>query len=131
MPFSSNSGKSWIERLVKRLIKICTHNSILDVGAGTGIYSELLRGKLQGTHFTAIEIWEPYITQFVLDTKYDVVINADIREFIPEQRYGIIMLGDILEHMTKEEAVDIYNKLLNSSEFVIISIPIIYYPQDA
>jgi glycosyltransferase involved in cell wall biosynthesis len=101
------------------------------VGAGTGIYSELLRGKLQGTHFTAIEIWEPYITQFVLDTKYDVVINADIREFVPQQRYGIIMLGDILEHMTKEEAVDIYNKLLNFSEFVIISIPIIYYPQDA
>ena len=131
MPYSSNEGKEWIKSLVKKLITISksNSNSILDVGAGAGTYSDLLRATLNQTEFIAIEIWEPYILQFDLENKYDHIIKQDIREYIPEKRYSITFLGDVLEHMKKEEAIEVYEKILHASEFVIISIPIILYPQ--
>ncbi|GAA4707211.1 hypothetical protein [Brevibacillus fulvus] len=131
MPFSSTQGKAWIERLVTRLIHHCKENSILDVGAGAGTYSELLRSKLPGTHFTAIEIWQPYHEMYKLQQKYDLVLSEDVRTFEPAKRYGITFCGDVLEHMTKEEALQVYEKLLTASEFVVISIPIVHYPQEA
>jgi glycosyltransferase involved in cell wall biosynthesis len=80
--------------------------------------------------FTGIEIWDPYIDKYQLREKYDMIINQDVRKFSPQETFGISILGDVLEHMTKEEAIKVYNKLLNNSEYVIISIPIIYYPQE-
>lgn len=130
MPYSSKSGKAWIERLVLRFINVCNHNSILDVGAGAGTYSDLFRARLPQTHFTALEIWEPYHSTFQLAQKYDVLRTDDVRTFAPEERYGITFLGDVLEHMTKDEALQVYEKLLAASDFVFISIPIIKYPQD-
>ncbi|RNB87200.1 hypothetical protein EDM56_16100 [Brevibacillus fluminis] len=131
MPYSSKSGKAWIERLVMRFITICDHDSILDVGAGAGTYSDLFRARLPHTHFTALEIWEPYHSTFQLASKYDVLRTDDVRTFTPEKRYGITFLGDVLEHMTKGEALEVYEKLLAASDFVFISIPIIKYPQDS
>jgi len=130
MPYSSVSGKAWSERIIKRLIRNCTNNSILDIGAGAGNYSDLLKPKLSTTEFTALEVWKPYISQFNLESKYAQIIKEDVRKFTPEKTYGITLLGDILEHMTKEEAIEVYNRLLQFSEFILISIPIIDYPQD-
>jgi glycosyltransferase involved in cell wall biosynthesis/trans-aconitate methyltransferase len=131
MPYSSASGKAWSERIIKRLIAKCRNNSILDVGAGAGNYHDLLRSQLPATKFDGLEIWEPYIAKYSLEEKYDHMIKADIRDFTPQKIYGITLLGDILEHMTKEEAIKVYYKLLNSSEYVLISIPVVNYPQDA
>ena len=41
------------------------------------------------------------------------------------------MLGDVLEHMTKEEAVDLFKRVRDAADTVIVSIPIGHYPQDA
>ena len=40
------------------------------------------------------------------------------------------LFGDILEHMTKEEAQDVMDKTLATSRLVLVSIPIIHYPQE-
>lgn len=130
MPFSSESGKLWRKRLIKRLNGKCVSKSILDVGAGAGKYSDLLRPILPGTTFAAIEVWEPYVEEYNLKRKYDELHQQDVREFVPDKRYGVTIFGDVLEHLTKEEAIEVYNKLLKSSEFVLISIPIVHYPQD-
>ncbi len=130
MPYSSSSGKTWIQRIAKNLMKCCHSQSILDVGAGTGNYYHLLKSGMPFAKFTGLEIWGPYIEKYELDKKYDKMIQADIREFEATEKYGITILGDILEHMTKDEAIQVYDKVLKSSEFVMISIPIVPYPQD-
>jgi glycosyltransferase involved in cell wall biosynthesis len=90
----------------------------------------MLRPQLPTTEFIGLEIWEPYIEKYSLSSKYHNIIKEDIRDFTPQKTYGITLMGDILEHMTKEEAIKVYYKLLESSEYVLISIPINYYPQD-
>jgi 2-polyprenyl-3-methyl-5-hydroxy-6-metoxy-1,4-benzoquinol methylase len=56
MPFSSNSGKEYIKSL--NLIG----KTILDIGCGTGTYRDMFP-KL-GQHWTAIEIWQPYVEKY-------------------------------------------------------------------
>ncbi|WP_026575832.1 class I SAM-dependent methyltransferase [Bacillus sp. UNC438CL73TsuS30] len=129
MPVSLNEGKEWIQSIVKKLVTQCQFNSILDVGVGAGTYSNLLRSSLPQMEFIGVEIWEPYISQYDLTNKYHHIIKEDIRKYTPEKQYAFTFLGDVLEHMTKEEAIDVYQKLLHNSEFVIISIPIVRCPQ--
>lgn len=69
MPFSSSSGKSYIENLVRHLPDSVKDKPVLDVGAGCGTYSMLFRGQLKGP-WTAVEIFEPYIEQYDLKSKY-------------------------------------------------------------
>lgn len=129
MPISSPEGKEWIKKLVGKLSAKCKFSSILDVGAGAGTYSNLLRSILSESEFIGLEVWEPYISRYDLTKKYDRIIKQDVREYIPDKPFAFTFLGDVLEHMEKEEAVEVYEKLLKESEFVIISIPIIHYPQ--
>ena len=44
--------------------------------------------------------------------------------------FDVTIAGDVLEHMSKEDAVDVVGKILNVSTYLFISIPIIHYPQD-
>ena len=128
MPFSSLSGKSYIENVVRHLPDSVKDKPVLDVGAGCGTYSTLFRGQLKGP-WTAVEIFEPYIEQYGLRSKYDHVSNTDIRvtPFLPG--FGVCFLGDVLEHMTVEDAKAVVACAREIAEFVIVSIPIGFYPQ--
>lgn len=125
MPHSSHEGKdvsiNWIDSV--------DHNTILDVGPGSGIYSELIHSR--GMWFTlldAVEAWSPYIDEFNLKSKYTNVFNQDIREF-NNFNYDIVIFGDVLEHMSKDDAIELWNKCSRQAKYALISIPIIHYPQ--
>ena len=45
------------------------------------------------------------------------------------EEFSVAIAGDVLEHMTKEEAILLVNHLLDHCKTVIISIPIIHMPQ--
>jgi hypothetical protein len=64
---------------------------------------------------------------------YNTVINDDVRKldwdmFNP---VDLVIMGDVLEHMTKEESIKIVNGVMSVSRYGIISIPIKHWPQDA
>ena len=130
MPFSSVQGKEFTKKLLQKIIVFNSNPNgykVLDLGIGSGTYSNLYRSLLKG-FWTGVEIWEPYIEKYQLKQKYDNVIVSDIRKF--NHFYNdIVFAGDILEHMTKEEAVDVVSKLLQNSKYIFISLPIIKYPQ--
>jgi SAM-dependent methyltransferase len=122
---SSTEGKSetlvWI---VKNNIK-----TILDIGAGSGTYHNLLESNgIRLDKFDAVEVWQPYVEQYSLKDRYDHVFQVDARKH-NKFDYDLVILGDVLEHMTKEEAIALWTKISKKAKHAIISIPIIHYPQ--
>jgi hypothetical protein len=46
-------------------------------------------------------------------------------------KFDLVILGDILEHMPMEDAVNLWSKIERDAKYALISIPIIHYPQGA
>jgi len=125
MPYSDPANKPWTAEKIKEI----NPRSVLDVGAGAGAYLDLIREHLgYEVYVEAVEVWEPYIKEFNLESRYGAVWNKDVREW-KTFPYDLVIFGDILEHMTKEEAIELWDKVSKTARYAIISIPIIHYPQ--
>lgn len=98
----------------------------LDIGCGSGTYARFF----PQLNWTGVEVWEPYVDKFSLDRLYERFILADAREWTPDDHYDVAIAGDVLEHMTADEAVSLMGKLKGCSDYVIVSIPVVHYPQD-
>jgi predicted TPR repeat methyltransferase len=127
MGFSAKQGKKEIVQWVDN--DKDSISSILDIGPGQGTYFNLLSPMKQFL-WEGIEAWKPYIEKFQLEKKYNKIYNEDARNFNWDEKfYDLIIAGDILEHMSKEDAVILVENCLNHSKQLIISIPIVYMPQ--
>jgi predicted TPR repeat methyltransferase len=134
MPHSSGIGKEetakWFN-VNKDKIK-----RVLDIGVGAGTYAKIIKSQKNLTkdaEWVGIEAWAPYIEKFELNKLYNQIINSDVRllEWDSLGFFDVAIAGDVLEHMTKEEAVNLVEKVLDRSTTMIISIPIWEYPQGA
>lgn len=103
--------------------------TILDVGCGQGTYADLLPDV---SAMDGFEVWHPYIKRFDLDSKYRDVYAIDVRKE-PQlaHTYDLVIFGDVLEHMTREEAISVWKWASGFCKWGLISIPIIHYPQGA
>lgn len=106
-----------------------TFKRVLDIGAGCGTYA--IMGRFPEQHWTAIEVFEPYVDMFNLRGKYDDVFIDDIRESNLLDDYNLIIAADMLEHMKKQEAKDVIAKLLPHCDQLLISIPVVHNDQEA
>lgn len=98
--------------------------TILDVGAGWGKYKLLLPEYTMD----ACEVWEPYITENNLHKLYRQVFNSNICDLIVED-YDAIIMGDVFEHIDKEDAYQLLERLKEFSTEIFIVVPY-QYPQD-
>ena len=119
MPFSTNyfkeETKKYISNNFDKSIKI------LDIGAGAGTYANLLK-PLGFDNIDCVEAFEEYIEKFSLKTKYKNVTVGDITKLkIDFKKYDLIILGDVLEHIEKDAAIKLINKL--KSIPTIIGVP--------
>lgn len=133
MPQSEFEGKKWIFEQYYYLSNMLHIRSVLDIGVGCGTYANLLRDCRKDTHWTGVEVWAPYITEFNLEQRYDEVVVADIRylDFNRIRRPDCVIAGDVLEHMSQQDAVGVLNNLVNLARFVVVSVPIVHMPQGA
>lgn len=106
-------------------------NKVLDIGAGVGTYA--LMGRYPHQHWTALEVFEPYVDMFNLEGKYNKVVVQDARyaDYDKLGDFDLIIAADMLEHMKKEEAKDILNKILVHSKTVLVCIPVEHNDQHA
>jgi hypothetical protein len=134
MPHSVWDNKKIIAKWIDKLD--LPRERILDLGAGMGTYHILLTNKfttaLKDSHWIAVEVWQPYINEFNLHDIYNDVYVEDVRTFDYNKvaPVDITFMGDILEHMTKKEAQEVVDKVLNVSRYAVISIPIVHWKQD-
>jgi hypothetical protein len=107
-------------------------SSVLDIGAGSGTYSDLLKPYVEV--IDAVEVWEPYIQQFRLEDKYGIIHRQDVRDLHIDHwdGYDLVIFGDVLEHMSKEDSLNLWGGLeICAVDYGLISIPIVHYPQGA
>lgn len=128
MPLSTADGRGWVyDRIADT-----TSAVIVDAGAGEGTYSVLARHLRLDARWVALEIHEPYVERFLLGQKYDDVIVTDLRDWSPIDVPGgyTILMGDVLEHMPREDAAKVIDHHLQFADELMVSVPIVYSPQD-
>ena len=132
MPFSLNTGKAFIALALNRLNRNRTVGNVVDVGPGLGTFGRLLRPILPSARFAGVEVWAPYISRYGLEAVYDRVVVCDVRHFRFEAQdaFSVAIFGDVLEHITPDEAQDALLRAVLSCDVVVVSIPIGMWPQD-
>ena len=118
MPESYDHYKQDVKTYLQKHVPI--EHKILDVGPGRGTYSELLRDF--GYKMDCVEIWEPYIHKFDLKKKYDNVFLGNIVDF-DISGYDFIILGDVLEHLTIQDATELISKIYESGKRCLVAVP--------
>jgi hypothetical protein len=96
------------------------NKKILDVGPGIGTYSDLL--KNHGYDMDCVEIYEPYVINYQLDKKYNNVFTQSIVDFNFDY-YDFIIIGDVLEHLSVEDAQSIIKKIVTSGKQCLVAVP--------
>jgi predicted TPR repeat methyltransferase len=132
MSYSLTSGKA--ETLAWFQANETSINTVVDIGPGSGTYVKLIREDAKccvDATWIGVEIWTKYIEEFKLKERYNQIVNADVRtvdwsELAPD----VVIAGDVLEHMTKEDAVALVDRILAVAKTLIVSIPIRHMPQD-
>lgn len=118
----ASSYKEYKEE-VREYLKRYRGSTILDVGAGCGTYGILLRDYFN--EIDAVEVFKPNIERYELWNIYRSVFNEDIRDF----KYGwydIIIFGDVLEHLSVEEAREVLRYASQHSKVIIVAVPYCY-----
>lgn len=129
MPYSDAEGKdaalAWYEEIRPR--------TVIDVGAGSGTYAHAVRARSAWKgRWSAVEAWEPYVSRFDLQELYDTVVVADARRLVaPFYRADLVIAGDVLEHMTRADAVRLLRKIRTHAANLIVSVPVLHLDQGA
>lgn len=127
MGYSDPENKPWALEKIKEI----DPKTVLDCGAGAGTYLDLIKANLgYQTIVVGVEAWYPYIIKYDLEDRYDILYPIDIRDMASFQ-YDLVILGDILEHMSEDDAVLLWNRISEEAKYALISIPIIHYEQGA
>lgn len=121
MPYSYSLFKEEIKQHFYK--NILYRLNILDVGPGCGTYSHLLKERF--TNMDALEIFEPYINMFDLRSKYNNVMVGDITKF-DFSNYEYIIMGDVLEHLSVEDAKEVMSKIQNLDILCLVAVPYNY-----
>jgi hypothetical protein len=123
----------WAGHRVREMISMTypVDTRILDVGAGQGKYRILLP---EYHYVYAVEVFEQYVHDNNLKALYHRVYTQDIREFVDAYGYSlltdmVVVMGDVLEHLTCEDAQHVLEQLQRYVTEIIVVVPY-EYPQD-
>ena len=102
---------------------ICNHfskgSTALDVGACDGKWGKLLNDYL---YMDGLEIFKDNIGKHKLNSIYHTCYLGDIREF-RYKHYDLIIFGDVLEHMSVEDAQKVLNYAWDRCRDLIVAVP--------
>ena len=97
--------------------------TILDVGAGSGTYLELLKDYFKT--IDGVEAFLPNIIDNQLKERYHRLFHNDIKD-LEYDYYDIIIFGDIIEHLEIEEANKVLRYAFDRCKEMIVAVPYCY-----
>ncbi len=103
--------------------------SVLDVACGLSLKSKFISAQIR----VGVDIHEPYFNHIETDVPY-VVIKYDVRKlreiFVPKS-FDLVIALDIIEHVTKEEGLELMKQCEEiARKAVIFETPKGYIPQN-
>ena len=121
VPFSNKKFDNMIQGFL--LSHFSTSARILDVGAGMGKYSDMLPNyTLDG-----VEIFEPFVEQYNLHSKYRNIYICHIADFSFEQyQYDLVIFGAVLEHLSIHEAQTVLKSVHTGGAKSFVTVPYLY-----
>ena len=137
MPTSRPYHLSWLCEQVLDL----KPKSILDVGFGFGSkgmlfreYTDVWNGTWtwgRETQIDGIEIFETYITD-LQRLIYNNIYCGDALVLIDKLRkYDLIYIGDVIEHFSREDGINLLEKMKIHGKTVIVATPVVVSEQGA
>ena len=107
-------------------------NSIIDIGCGLGDWGYLFKTRLPNDIFlVGLDVYQPYIDNISRFNLYDKLMCGDIKNMEIIDYYDVGIMIDVLEHIKKEEALKVLNKLKRICNKLIVSLPRGFLPHDA
>ena len=115
--------------------------TVLDVGVGYGKWGLLVRESLDWlqdrhdpatwqTHITGLEAFEDY-TSPLYGWVYDEIIYDDIVHYARDcPPYDLVVMGDVIEHLPKQEGLAVLETLLAKCRNVVVATPVDFFTQD-
>ncbi len=133
MPCSAFTGKVLTAIIISKLHAKSPIARVIDIGPGEGSYARLIRPLVSIPEWIGVEVWPPYIKEYDLASVYDQVIISDARwfDFSLVGSDSLAIFGDVLEHMSRDDALKTVNRALVYCKAALISLPIGSWPQDA
>lgn len=111
-----NEAVQWIRQNFRK------GSTCLDVGACNGKWFDFLGEYLV---MDAVEVWEPNVIKYNLLDKYENVFVKNIKDVF-YGHYDLIIFGDVLEHMTVEDAQAVVNYAREHCDNMLIAVPFLY-----
>jgi len=130
MPESDAIVRKWAVAHIKHRLNAA--KTILDIGVGSGFYGQTLRAIFPEAYISGIEVWPKYI-QNQLDY-YNEILLGDARKLDLLRHYpnqDLVVAADVVEHFSKEDAIRIVKDIKCITKNIIVTMPIIPYPQGA
>ncbi len=137
-----SSYPSQIPLIIDILIRL-DPSSILDIGTGFGKYGFLAREYLEvwgenndygkfNRRIDGVEPFQKYITpchRYI----YNRIFTKSALEFAKEQSfsYDLVLLIDVIEHLDKDEGMQLLKLLVKNNKNLLITTPKKFYPQGA
>ena len=100
---------------------------VLDVGAGSGTYINLLGYYFK--NIEAVEIYEPNIENYKLRDRYKEVYNINIVNF-KYKYYDLIIFGDVIEHLSVEDAQNVLEYAYDRCKEMVVAVPYQYKQEE-
>ena len=112
--FGKDTVVSWIRETFP------ANSEILDVGACDGKWAQLLP---EYENMDAVEVFEPSANY--IRGMYREVFNVDISDF-KYKHYDLIIFGDVIEHLTVENAQKVLRYAKRRCNDMIVAVPFLY-----
>ena len=128
MPISA----SVFDNVIMKMIQLCDPDTVLDIGPGAGKYGRMLLAleaeRKRPIRKLCVESDnERVIQRFDLRNLYDDIINEDAAQLAkryPALTGDIAIAGDVIEHLTKSEGVDLIEYLQYRFKHIFLVIPV-------
>lgn len=118
--YSYDTGKTKIKKWIME--NFSEDISILDIGCGEGGYYKLLQDTNFINRMEAVEACVEGVEAWGIRNMYKEVHVTDIREF-EFDHYDLIIMGDILEHLSVEDAQKVLSYVLPRCNDIIVAVP--------